>query len=192
MFLSHRTDCRPGSETLCPWSKAGFNRPEDLCIAAFLLPNAAEDKAAEALLRLQLIADTPFSYLINFSSAQAKADVEKFAVSLDVMTLLNEEKKFLGATLAFCNAIASRYNCDRVSLGWLEGGYIKLKSISRMERFDKNMAAVKALELTMEEALDQDDEIVWPPPDGATFVSRDHEKFAQENSSEISRVSLFE
>jgi hypothetical protein len=70
-----------------------------------------------------------------------------------------------------------------VSLGWLEGGYIKLKSISRMERFDKNMAAVKALELTMEEALDQDDEIVWPPPDGATFVSRDHEKFAQENSS---------
>jgi len=163
--------------------KLALNRPEDVCIAAFLLPNATEERAQEALLRLQLIADTPFSYLINFSTAQAKTDVEKFAASLDVMAVLNEEKKFLGASLALCNAIASRYNCDRVSLGWLEGGYIKLKSISRTERFDKNMAAVKALELTMEEALDQDDEILWPHPEGATFVSRDHEKFATENSS---------
>lgn len=163
--------------------RLALNRPDDACVACYLILNTTERQARESLVRLQLVADTPFSYLLNHSSNQAKTDVEKFAASLDVMALLNEEKKFLGATLALCNAAASRYACDRVSLGWVERGYVRLKSISRTERFDKNMAAVKALELTMEEALDQDDEIIWPEPDGASFISRDHEKFAQSNSS---------
>ena len=160
--------------------KLALNRPEDLCIAVFLLLNHTEAQAQEGLLRLQLTADTPFSYLLTQGSTRAKGEAEKFAASLDVLTLLNSEKKFLGAGLALCNALASRYGCDRVSLGWLENGYIKLKNISRTERFDRAMAAVKALELTMEECVDQDDEILWPAPERATFVNRDHEKFAQE------------
>ncbi|HEV8542028.1 MAG TPA: efflux RND transporter periplasmic adaptor subunit [Verrucomicrobiae bacterium] len=160
-----------------------LNRAEDLCIAAFLLLNRTEPQARESLVRLQLTADAPVSYLSNFSTAQARADADKFAASIDVITLLNAEKKFLAATLTLCNAVATRFACDRVSLGWLENGYIRLKSISRTERFDKNMAAVKALEFTMEECLDQDEEIIVPTPEGASFVWRDHEKFAAQNSS---------
>lgn len=163
--------------------KLALNRPEDTCVAAFLLLSATEKQAQEMLVRLQLIADTPLSYLQYHSTAQARQDVEKFAASLDLLTIVNAEKKFLAATLALCNAVASRYGCDRVSLGWLEHGYIKLKSISRTERFDKNMAAIKALELTMEECLDQDDEIIFPAPEGSTFVWRDHEKYAGQNGS---------
>jgi hypothetical protein len=163
--------------------KLALSRAEENCVAVFLLLNQTEKQASEALLRLQLIADTPFSYLLHHAGTQSRAEAERFAASIDVITLLNEEQKFLGATLALCNAVASRYGCDRVSLGWLEGGYIALKSISRTERFDKNMAAVKALELTMEECFDQDDEILFPAPEGATFVWRDHAKFATENSA---------
>jgi hypothetical protein len=99
------------------------------------------------------------------------------------MVLVNAEKRFLAAALAFCNGLATRYACDRVSLGWLEHGYIRLKAISRTERFDKNMAAVKALEVVMEEAFDQDDEIVWPAPEGSTLIARDHATFAREQAS---------
>lgn len=173
----------PGQKHYALAVKLALNRPEDTCVAAMLLLNATEQQAQEAMLRLQLVADTPFSYLMNFTAGQTKGDVEKFAVSLDVLTLLNAEKKFLGATLALVNAVAARFSADRATLGWLEGGYIKLKSISRTERFDKNMTAVKALEMVMEECLDQDDEIIFPQPEGTTFVSRDHEKFAKENSS---------
>lgn len=163
--------------------KLALSRAEETCIAAFLLLNQTEKQAREALLRLQLLSDAPASYLSYYSGAQTRAEAEKFAASIDVITLLNEERKFLGAALTLCNAVASRYGCDRVSLGWLEKGYIALKSISRTERFDKNMAAVKALELTMEECLDQDDEILFPAPEGSTFVWRDHAKFATENSA---------
>src|SRR5690606_11215268 len=51
----------------------------------------------------------------------------------------------------------------------------------RTQRFDRRMAAVSALESIMEEALDQDEEILWPPPPSPGFTSRDHESFARAN-----------
>jgi multidrug resistance efflux pump len=153
------------------------------CVAAFLLPGAADEQAAEALARLQLCADVPASYRQNHEVVQARSDVEKFASVLDVMVLVNAEQRFLAAALAFCNGLATRYACDRVSLGWLEHGYIRLQAISRTARFDKNMAAVKALEVVMEEAFDQDEEVIWPAPEGNTLVTRDHAAFAREQAS---------
>jgi GAF domain-containing protein len=154
--------------------------PEAPCIGAFLLPEATPAQAEEALRRLALVADVPLSYAATRASEKAKADVEKFATVLDILAEFNAEKRFLAAALALCNAVATRFRCDRVSLGWVQGGYVRLQAISRTERFDKKMAAVSALEAVMEEALDQDEEILYPAPEGATFVWRDHEKFAQE------------
>lgn len=155
----------------------------ETCIAAFVLLNVTESQAREALARLELAADTPSSYRLNQSVTQAKTDVEKFASVMDIMVLVNAEKRFLAASLAFCNGLASRFGCDRVSLGWLQQGYIRLRTISRTERFDRQMAAVKGLEVAMEEAFDQDEEIVWPPLEGVSLITRDHEKFASEHSS---------
>ena len=155
----------------------------EACIAAFLLLNATEEQAREALARLELIADTPTTYRLNLAVAQAKTDVEKFASVLDVMVLVNAEKRFYAAALALCNGLANRFSCDRVSLGWLEHGYIRLRTISRTERFDGTMAAAKALEVAMEEAFDQNEEIVWPPPEHPTLITKDHEKFAAQHSS---------
>jgi len=157
------------------------NQP-DQCALTFLLLNATGQQAREAVERLQLIADTPATFQVNYSVLQAKADVEKFAAVLDLMVAINAEKRFLAAALAFCNGIATRYGCDRVSLGWLERGYIRLRAMSRTERFDRNMAAVKLMEMAMEESLDQDEELLWPPPEGTSLVTKDHEKFAREHN----------
>jgi RND family efflux transporter MFP subunit len=155
----------------------------ETCIAAFLVLKATEPQARESLARLELAADTPSTYRLNQSVLQAKTDVEKFASVLDVMVLVNAEKRFYAAALAFCNGVASRFNCDRTSLGWLEKGYIRLRCISRTERFDRNMAAAKALEVAMEEAFDQNEEVVWPPLEGQTLITKDHESFAEAHRS---------
>ncbi len=155
-------------------------RAEEQCVAVCLLPEASEASARETLLRLNLAADTPSSYQENLAAQQAKADVEKLAGALDLMIQVNAEKKFVAAALAFCNGLATRFGCDRVSLGWLQRGYIRLRAISRTENFNRQMAAAQALETAMEEALDQDDEVVWPAPEEATVVARDHEAFARE------------
>ncbi len=156
---------------------------EDICIATFLLLDVSFAEANETLLRLQLIGDVPLSYQTHQLSEMAKVDVEKFASTLDLMVLVNAEKRFVAAALALCNGVATRYKCDRVSIGWLEEDYIKLRAISRTERFDSKMQAVKELETAMEEAFDQDDEIVWPVPEGLNIITRDHEAFAVSQSS---------
>jgi Barrel-sandwich domain of CusB or HlyD membrane-fusion len=68
-------------------------------------------------------------------------------------------------------------------VGWLKSSFVQLQAISRTEKFDRQMAAAKSLETVMEECLDQDDEIVWPPPKEATVIVRDHEKFAQDQKA---------
>ena len=39
---------------------------------------------------------------------------------------------------------------------------------------------VRSLETSMEEAVDQDEEILWPVPEGMTAVTRSHEQYARE------------
>ncbi len=76
---------------------------------------------------------------------QAKLDVANFSEALDLMVLLNEEKRYVGAAMTFCNEIAARYKCERTSLGWLKGAYVRVQAISHMERFEKKMEAVQSL-----------------------------------------------
>ena len=157
-------------------------RAHEVCVAILLISEVNEAAARDALVRLSLAADVPESYQMGLAIRQASADVEKLAVAHDLMTEVNQHKRFLAAALAFCNGLANRFRCQRVSLGWLQGGYIKLRAMSQTERFNGKMEAAQLLENAMDEALDQDEEILWPPPEAATYVSRDHARFAQKLS----------
>jgi hypothetical protein len=52
-----------------------------------------------------------------------------------------------------------------------------------MENFEKKMNVVQELEAAMEEALDQDEEVVWPRPDGNRSITRNHEAFGRRQAS---------
>lgn len=146
--------------------------------AAVVLASAGPGGARQDLRSLlALAADIPSVYQLRRLYAQARADIERFAGALDLMVLLNGETKFLAAAMTFCNELASRFRCDRVSLGWLEDRYVRVKAISHMEKFEKKMAAVQGLESAMEEALDQGEELVWPAPKDARWVLREHEAY---------------
>ena len=123
---------------------------------------------------LMIISDFPTDYQANRSADAHKNRVELFAGVLDLLVIMNQQKSFKAAAMAMCNELASRIGCERVSLGWLKSGYIKLAAISHVDDFDKKSEAVSQLEAVMEEALDQDTEIVVPIPEGDTSVVRDH------------------
>jgi Barrel-sandwich domain of CusB or HlyD membrane-fusion/GAF domain len=158
-------------------------RPEEEVIFAAQLRDYTDAAARESLTRLKLVADIPAAFQQSLAAQQARHDVEKFAAVLDLNVPVNEATHFLPAALAFCNGIATRFRCDRASLGWIEGGYIKLRAISRTEQFDRQMSAAQMLEAVMEECVDQDEEILWPAPEGVTTVARDHEKFCADLKS---------
>jgi multidrug resistance efflux pump len=86
--------------------------------------------------------------------------------------------------MTLVNETAARYQCARVSLGWCDNGYVRLQSISHMERFERKMDIVTSLEAAMEEALDQDEEILWPCYNVNGTVARDHEAYVKKQQAE--------
>jgi len=114
-------------------------------------------------------------------ATEARTRVSHFASVLDLMVLLNAEKKFLSAAMSFCNELATRHGCERVSLGWLQSGYIRLQAISRVDHFDRKSEAAQKLEAAMEESLDQNAEIILPSSDASGPVQRDHRSYMASN-----------
>ncbi|MFT5122361.1 MAG: hypothetical protein ACI9TH_002018 [Kiritimatiellia bacterium] len=153
----------------------------ETCIAAFHLPQHKPDQAKRQMELLSMISDSPSVYQTRQQVQQAKQDVAHFASALDLMVMSNTQTRFLAVALTVCNELAARHNCEQVSLGWLQNNkYVKLHAISRMEKFDRKMEAVKLLEFAMEECLDQDEEILLPRLPDSTLITRDHEKLEQE------------
>jgi hypothetical protein len=152
---------------------------EGIMVGAFYLPGHPVEQANEALRRLQLITHTPGIYHLQRAAAQSQLTASHLTSVLDLMALLNAEQRFLAVAMTLCNEIAARHKCDRVSLGWLKGEYIRLQTISHAEKFERKMEAVRSLEQTMEESLDQDEMVVWPAPEAERLVTREHARFAE-------------
>ncbi len=153
--------------------------PQDALLAVFYLPGFSEAQTGAALRHLRLIADTPQVYRMRRAAGESQVALSHFSSVVDLMALLNAQHRYLAVAMTLCNELAARHKCDRVSLGWLDGEYVKLQAISHTERFERKMEAVRVLEQTMEEALDQDELIVWPAPEGDTRIHRDHTSFAE-------------
>ncbi len=155
---------------------------DDICVAVCLLIDTRESAANESLARLRLVSDAPNNYQLSRLLEQTRKDVQQFSMVLDLMVLIDAETRYMACAMVFCNELASRFRCERVSLGWLKGNNIRLQVLSHSEKFDAKMDAVKRLEYVMEESLDQDEEIAWPVLADSTAIARDHEKYCREQS----------
>lgn len=130
------------------------------------------------LLKMEYILDVPAAYRTCRTLRQTRAKLERVSEPLDLMLCINEHRRYMGAAMALCNEMAARYGCSRISLGWERYGYVRVQAVSHMDRFDKKMDAVQALEAAMEECLDQDEEMLLPGPEKTTALTRAHQQFA--------------
>ena len=95
---------------------------------------------------------------------------------VDIALLLGEEEKFATAALVLCNELKARFRASRASLGWIDNGRIELQASSHTREFDRRSVEAANLSRTMEECLDQNEEIFYPSR-GSSFVAREHERF---------------
>ncbi len=139
---------------------------------AFLV-NATDQRTLEAIReRLRL----SFSLLGLSESRQGsqkkEMDLRRLRKAMDVLAAINRHRRFGSTVMALCNEMASQWQCERVSLGFLKGRYVQVKAISHTEDFSRKMQVVQDLEAAMEECLDQDSEIVYPASEDRTYISR--------------------
>ncbi len=109
--------------------------------------------------------------------------------AMETLSSVNRQKKFTGAAMAFCNEVASRWQCERVSIGFLSGRYVQLRAMSHTEDFSRKMQVVQHIESAMEECLDQDVEILGPAPKESTYIHRAADELSK-HSGPLATLSL--
>ncbi len=138
----------------------------------FLVGNSDLVQIEQCKQRLELSLSLLSLYEMRLTLQRREADLQGVATAIEVLASSNEQRRFSSFAMAICNEIASRWKAERVSLGILTGSYIKLRAMSHTENIVRKMKLVQNIESAMEECLDQDLEVIFPPPPEAGFVYR--------------------
>jgi len=110
---------------------------------------------------------------------ESRATIERLATLIDLTARSVQDEKFLQVGIALVNEMASRLQCDRVSLGIMKHHAVTVLAISNTSSFQKRSNLVQATESVMEEAIDQHCVLVVPAMDEGTevHVTRLHTDF---------------
>ena len=96
---------------------------------------------------------------------------------------LGQERFFAGAT-GFVTALATRLGCDRVSLGFHARGRARVRAVSHTAQPAKRTNLVRAIGAAMDESMEQQAAIVYPPPSGSPIrVLRAHEELSRQHGA---------
>jgi biotin carboxyl carrier protein len=141
-------------------------------LAAFILQTSDQQALSASREKLEMTASLLSLYEMQVTLQRREADIRRLRMSTEVLASINQQERFGSASMSFCNEVATKWRCDRVSLGFLKGRYVHLKAMSHTEKFSRKMKIVQDIESAMEECLDQDVETAHPGAEGANYVSR--------------------
>ena len=101
-----------------------------------------------------------------------------------LIAALLEHRTLHAAGVELVNAIAKKYQCERVSLGIKRSLLVRLLALSQTTEFDSRKALIRHLEAAMEEALDQEAVITVPEVIAPELtIVRAHEELARVHGS---------
>jgi biotin carboxyl carrier protein len=123
--------------------------------------------------------------LIRRSEAVKSDQVtERLQKLFDLVTSAVEHDRFRESAMAFVTQLATRLECDRVSMGFKKGNHVRADVLSHSAEFGKQTNLMRAIEAAMEEAIDQNAVIVYPPPEEIEpWVTRLHADLARQFES---------
>ena len=121
----------------------------------------------------------------------AVARIERASIAMDIVAVASLSRRPARAAAAVVNELAIKLRCDRVSLGLVRRGGIKLKALSHVASFQERGRVVDAIENAMEECLAQTAAIAYPPvPMTRGRVSVAHRDLSMLNPSSTVTASV--
>ncbi len=141
-------------------------------VAAFLVATAKKAVLEASRRRLELASNLVSLFEKRLIDQKEHSAIGRLKSAMEALSAINRQSRFAGAVMTFCNEAASQWRCERGSIGFLKGRYVQLKAMSHVEHFSRKMKAIQDIESAMEECLEQDVEVLYPPAQEATYISR--------------------
>ena len=118
--------------------------------------------AESVLAQMQLGAGWLTNLALQEQDQALRARLAREVLALDQLLVTLERPELQEAALCLVSTLAVKLELKQASLGLLTSGGVRLRAISHTAHFRRQSEAVKALEAAMEEALDQDQDILVP------------------------------
>jgi Barrel-sandwich domain of CusB or HlyD membrane-fusion len=124
---------------------------------------------------------------------KASAETQRTGHALEVLAAALDQNRFVKAATAAVTELATRLQCDRVSLGFTKGHSIELVAVSHSASTDRTASLSQRLEAAMLEAVEQRTSLIYPPIDeDAVYACQAHAALSQQNWGEtVLTVPLF-
>lgn len=165
------------AESLKSWAHSVAQVPARFAMKAMANPDTMKHQASS----------------VQDPALSSEPHAERLYQILQLSIHLSQQTRFLQMAYELCNALAVRFEVDRVSLGWVHSPYVRLTAVSHIEKFDAQSTLTRALEGAMEEAADQAGELVYPSAPGSRQVFRAHQSYAlMQGVSSVASVPLRE
>lgn len=144
-------------------------------VVTLFLDNRSRQALQTTLALLEVLA----GYVFSHAAMQSLKRTKQAGASLDLagrlLASLNSTTGFKGCSFQLVNDLSRQLAVDRVALAWVAGPgahdtnpmarrFCKMVAISDTENVDRRMAMVQKLEAAMDECLDQQQTVMYPPP----------------------------
>lgn len=80
---------------------------------------------------------------------------DRLGTVLDCVAAATDQPRFRAAATALATELALRLDAERVSIGLIERGRVRVHALSHSSRFDKRMQLMRGIRAAMQEAIDQ-------------------------------------
>jgi len=109
-------------------------------------------------------------------------DQKRLSTVLELIASGLENEQFQKAANAVVTDMAVHLDCERVSLGFVKGKFVKVAALSHSAKFNKKSNLIRDIGHVMDEAIDQKSMVVFPPIDEKTpLVHRLHADLNQQH-----------
>lgn len=124
------------------------------------------------------------SALARKQAQQEQATSERLMLSLDLLASTVTEQSFVDAAHVLVTDLATRFHCDRVSVGFRADHVSQVVAMSHSAQITQRMNLVQAIESAMDEAIDQKSVLQLPVLGEQKLVLRDHASLARQHGSD--------
>jgi len=118
--------------------------------------------------------------------ARSAAPQVRLEAIVNILATLVSHERFHGAAVALVTTLATRFECDRVSIGFIKRGSVRVEALSHSAEFGKDTNLIRAIGIAMDETADQESTITLPvPPGGKVLVTRGHEELSRQTGNTV-------
>jgi len=134
-----------------------------------------ESRSRQALQTTIALVELLAGYVHTHAAGQQLRRLRSAGASLELgarlIASINHAKTYKGASIQLVNDLCRQLGVDRVALGWIGGAkdqqgrlFSKVIAMSDTEQIDRRMAMIRKIETAMDECLDQEQAVLYPPP----------------------------